>query len=97
MSRKCVDDIHENVIEWISGDDHIVCTLTQRKYITKARKIVDKLPYLRAKWHENKDGSVVCHLPIKVLKLSLIMPKERLFLDTSEKEGNSDGNEVLLQ
>lgn len=95
MGRVCWDDIHENVIEWITGDDHIVCTLTQKKYINKARKIVEKQPYLKHWWHENKDGSVVCHLPLKVLKLSLIMPKERTFLDTSEKGVESD--EVLSE
>ena len=88
--KTVVDDIHENAIEWISGDEHIVCTLTQKKYINKARKIVEKAPYWKAFWHENKDGSILCHLPIKVLKLSLIMPKERTFSEEVENDGDTE-------
>ena len=92
MRKVCTDDVHENVIEWITGDEYIWCTLTQRKYITKVRKIVEREPNLRAFWHENKDGSICCRLPLKVLKLSLIMPQKRTFSDTSNEEVEVDGD-----
>lgn len=62
-------DLRENVIEWITGDDYISCTLTQKKYINRVRKILDKQPELRANFYENDDGSIFCHLPLKALKL----------------------------
>lgn len=64
-------DVKENVIEWITGDDTISCTFTQKKYINKVLKLWDKRPYLVPVLIENKDGSIFCHLPLKMLKLSL--------------------------
>ena len=37
-----MNDLKENVIEWITGDEFVSCTFTQRKYITKVRKLMDK-------------------------------------------------------
>lgn len=69
------NDIHENVIEWITGSDYIACTFTQKKYINKVRKIAIQMPELVPILHENKDGSIFCHLPLKALKLSIITRK----------------------
>lgn len=81
------DDIHENVIEWITGDDWIACTFTQRKFISKVRKLSAKYPQFVPICIENKDGSIFCHLPLKALKLSIIMPNKRTF----EKGEGNDG------
>ena len=61
--------MNENVIEWITGDDEIALTLTQRKYINKVKKLAEELdpPLL---YIENEDGSVFCHLPLRYLKIS---------------------------
>lgn len=66
---------NENVIEWITGKDYIACTFTQKKYINKVRKIAVQMPELVPIFHENKDGSIFCHLPLKALKLSIITRK----------------------
>ena len=66
-----MSDLKENVIEWITGDDTISCTFTQKKYINKVRKLLDKQPSLVSFYHENKDGSIFCRLPLKTLKLYL--------------------------
>ena len=65
-------EIRENVIEWITGDDRICCTFTQKKHINLARRLVST--YInngdnRADLLENPDGSVFCHLPLEALKL----------------------------
>lgn len=73
-----VNEIKENVIEWITGSDYMACTFTQKKYINKVRKLLDKQSYLVPVFHENKDGSIFCHLPLKALKL---------YLKTSDKQG----------
>lgn len=62
-------DVKENVIEWITGQDWMGVTLTQRKYITKVRKLRNKQPELVPVYYENTDGSIYCHLPLKALKL----------------------------
>ena len=64
-------DTKENVIEWITGDEYISCTFTQRKYISKVRRMRDKQPKNVPVFVENDDGSIFCHLPIKALKLYL--------------------------
>lgn len=66
-----MQEVKENVIEWITGDDHIACTFTQKKYINKVLKLHNVCPYLVPVLHVNKDGSIFCHLPLKALKLSL--------------------------
>ena len=66
-----MSDIKENVIEWITGDNHVACTFTQKKYINKVLKMMDKPPNLVSNFVQNKDGSIFCHLPLKALKLYL--------------------------
>ena len=66
-------EIRENVIEWITGDDRITCTFTQQRYITKARRTVERYKNNgddRSDLIENPDGSVFCHLPLDALKLA---------------------------
>lgn len=85
MAKQCKDDPKENVIGWISGDDYISCTFTQKKYINKVRKIAQKAPNLVPIFVENPDGSIFCHLPLKVLKLSLITGQNRGFAKKTQK------------
>lgn len=77
----------ENVIEWVTGDDTITVTLSQRKYITRVRKLAAKLPSLVSILAENPDGSILAHLPLKALKLSIITPHRTRF------EGNGKGED----
>ena len=77
-------ELKENVIEWITGDDWVACTFTQKKYINKVRKLRDKQPNLVSVFIENNDGSIFCHLPLKALKL---------YIKTSDKQGvNENAN-----
>lgn len=76
-------DIKENCIEWINGQDTISVTLSQGRYISKVKRLAEKYPDLVRILHENKDGSIFAHMPLKSLKLSIIPPKE---LGEDEKE-----------
>lgn len=75
--------MNENVIEWITGEDVIAVTLSQKKYITKVKKLAQKYPDDVKILSENKDGSIFAHLPLKFLKLYVINGKE---LSEEEKE-----------
>ena len=77
-------DVKENVIEWITGENTISCTFTQKKYINKVRKLRDKRMDLVPVFIENPDGSIFCHLPLKALKL---------YLKTSVEQGVEEGEE----
>ena len=74
-------DFKENVIGWVTGDDYISCDFTQKKYINKVLKIADKQPNLVRDLRFNRDGSIYCRLPLKMLKL---------YLKTSDKVGVAD-------
>lgn len=62
--------MNENVIEWLTNDSEVTVTLSQRKYITKVKKLQEKYPDEVRIIVENKDGSVVAKLPIKYIKIS---------------------------
>jgi hypothetical protein len=66
-------DLTENVIEWITGDKELTATISQRKFITKIEKLAKQHPTLVKILHTNDDGSIVAHLPLSCLKLSVII------------------------
>lgn len=68
-------ELKDNAIERITGSDIISVSLTQRRYITKVRKLAEKYPEKVQIIAENKDGSIFAHLPLKALKLSIITPR----------------------
>lgn len=80
----------ENSIEWVTGDDTITVTLTQRKYITKLRKIAAKWPSLVSILAENADGSILARLPLKALKLSIITPHRTRFEGNGKEEDEDE-------
>lgn len=75
-------EIKENVIEWITGDDTLSCTFTQKKWITKVKKLREQSSENVPVFVENADGSIFCHLPITMLKL---IPKRKVELSEERK------------
>ena len=67
---------NENVIEWITNDQQVTVTLSQRKYITKVRKLAEKFPDEVEIVYTNKDGSIVAHLPLRAIKINLTEKRE---------------------
>lgn len=61
--------MHENVIEWLDGDDTISVTAHQKKWVNRIKRlaITDENVAILA---ENNDGSIFAHLPISYLKLN---------------------------
>lgn len=64
--------MRENVIEWMTGDDTIAVTVSQKKFITRIRQLAEKHPKTVQILAENSDGSIFAHLPLKSLKLTII-------------------------
>lgn len=81
-------DIDENVIQWLNGEKYITCTFTQRKHISKVKKIMQRTPEFVLDFVENKDGSIYCKLPLKALKLSIIVRKEATSEEGEDDEDN---------
>ena len=84
-------DIDENVIQWLNGEKYITCTFTQKKYINKVKKIAQRTPEFVFDLIENSDGSIYCKLPLKALKLSIIIRKE-----AENEEGDSFKRKEIL-
>ena len=61
----------ENVIEFIRGDKQMTVTFSQRRFITKVKKMAEKYPNEVTIVAENEDGSICAHMPIKALQLSI--------------------------
>lgn len=67
MEVKLIMD--ENVIEWITGDNRVTLSLTQRKYINKIKKLAANNSEVEIV-AENADGSICAHLPLSYIKIS---------------------------
>lgn len=65
-------ELKDNAIQWYTGDAFVSVTLSQRKYISKVRKMAEKWPESVHILHENDDGSIFARLPLKAVKLSII-------------------------
>lgn len=66
----------ENVIEFLKGEQTITVTFSQRKYITKVKKMAKQYPDQVEIVAENEDGSLCAHLPLKALHLYISKKRE---------------------
>ena len=62
------------MIEWLKGQNCVTVTLSQGRYISKVKKLAEKYPNEVEIVVENKDGSIVAHIPLRYIKIS--RPKE---------------------
>lgn len=62
---------NENVIEFITGDEFMTVTFTQRKYITKIKKLYKSNSTDFDNFYENTDGSICARIPLRWLKINL--------------------------
>ncbi len=63
-------DVTENVIEWEKDSGQATVTLSQRGMISKIRKLAESNPNECQIIAENKDNSIVVHVPRKWIKIS---------------------------
>lgn len=78
-----MEGLTENVFEWITGDKTATVTLSQKKYISKVKKLAEKFPDDVQIMFENSDGSIVAHLPLSSIKLNII---KREYTDEQRQE-----------
>lgn len=60
----------ENAISFLKGSDTATVTFSQGRYITRIKKLAEKYPDEVQICSENKDGSIVAHIPTKYIKIS---------------------------
>lgn len=66
---------NDNVIEFMKNEKTMTVTFTQKKWITKIKKIAKTYPELVKIITEQKDKYIVAHLPIKALHLYITKPR----------------------
>lgn len=62
-------DYRENVIEFYADEKTATVTFTQGRYITRIRKLAESNPTECEIVAENKDGSIVAHIPVRWVKI----------------------------
>lgn len=67
-------DFKENCIEWLTGQDTITVSLTQKRFINRVLKLAKKNDAVKI-IAKNKDGSLCAHLPIRALHLFILTSK----------------------
>lgn len=60
----------ENCIEWIKDQKQATLSLSQRRTISRVKKLAEKYPEECQIVAENKDGSVYAHIPVSWIKIS---------------------------
>lgn len=60
----------ENCIEWIKDQEQATLSLSQRRTISRVKKLAEKYPEECQIVAENKDGSVYAHIPVSWVKIS---------------------------
>ena len=64
-----MDKLNENFIEWLTGDDVVAVTFSQKKYINRFKALAEEYPD-KIDIIENQDGSVFGHIPLSWLRIS---------------------------
>ena len=60
----------ENVIEWIRDQERAAVSLSQKRTISRVRKLAKDHPGKCQIVAENKDGSICAHIPVSWVKIS---------------------------
>lgn len=63
-------DVKENCIEWLTGEQRVALTITQKKFKSRIKNYADKYPDEVKILHENADGSIYCHMPLKYIHIT---------------------------
>ena len=82
-------EFRENVIEWLTGEDRVTCTFTQKRHINRVKKLA-RTHENEVDFEENSDGSIVAHLPLKAVKLYLLPPGGAYFFNKETEEDSEE-------
>ena len=83
-------EIRENVIEWITNDNRITVSLTQKRFINRVKMLAEKHPEDVEIVAENADGSLCAHLPLRALHLTIYAPNTSGFARVDEEDEEED-------
>jgi len=69
-------DFKENSLNWITNEKVVSGTFTQPRLISKIKRLAEKFPDEVKIEYVNKDGSILCELPLRAIKINLSPKRE---------------------
>jgi len=101
-----MSEYHENVVEWITGDDEIAVTVHQKKFVNKILKLSQNPDNGIRIISMNDDGSIFARMPIGRLnfiskrtgageeeKAARMARLQKALLEKKEREERKNGTE----
>lgn len=73
----------ESGIEWLRGSDRATCQFIRGRFATRVKRLAAKHPDECEVVAENKDGSIVAHIPVTWIKIG---PPKKIELSDEERE-----------
>lgn len=70
IAKPDYEGFSENVIEWVKDQAKATVTLSQRRIITRVRNLAKSRPDDCQIVAENKDGSIVAHIPTSWIRIN---------------------------
>lgn len=68
-------DFKDNNIEWINGSDRATASFHSKRHINRIKRLAEKFPD-EVDYKENADGSLLCHFPLRYVKISHPVQRE---------------------
>lgn len=68
-------DFKDNNIEWINGSDRATASFHSKRHINRIKRLAEKFPD-EVDYKENADGTIVCHFPIRYVKITRPVERE---------------------
>lgn len=70
IARPDYEGYSENTIEWVRDSPTATITLSQRRTITRVKKLAESHPEECQVLAENKDGSIYAHVPVSWIRIN---------------------------
>ena len=77
-----ITNSNENCIEWLTGDKTVTCTITQKRFINRIRRMSETHGKLVEILAENPDGSILAKIPLRAIHLTIYGSNGKGFLST---------------
>lgn len=81
-----IGDARDNAIEWVTGSDTVTVTFTQKKYVNRIKRMAKTHGKLVEIIAENRDGSIMAHIPLRAVHLTIYGAKNSEFCNGDEEE-----------
>ena len=83
-------ELKENCIEWYTGENIATVSLSQKRYITRLRRIAEKCPQCVEIIAENADGSITARISLACVHLTKFGSKNGPFDEAGSRDDDEE-------